>query len=148
MNIFEVISNYRNGHTGQLSAVTVFLLAAGAVIRVFTSIQETGDKVIISTYVVSSAVNMLLLLQVRGMNDENGCILLKFCCSRLSFNPCLTKFLINSSEALLLQLQILIYVPFRHFSYHCKAVKIIVRYGPLWGLDEYRACFGGWWGII
>jgi len=62
--MLQVISNYRNGHTGQLSAVTVFLLAAGAVIRVFTSIQETGDRVIISTYVVSSAVNMLLLLQV------------------------------------------------------------------------------------
>ena len=62
---FKVISNYRNGHTGQLSAVTVFLLAAGAVIRVFTSIQETGDRVVISTYIVSSAVNMLLLLQAR-----------------------------------------------------------------------------------
>ena len=61
----QVISNYRNGHTGQLSAVTVFLLAAGAVIRVFTSIQETGDRVVISTYIVSSAVNLLLLLQAR-----------------------------------------------------------------------------------
>jgi len=62
--MLQVISNYRNGHTGQLSAVTVFLLAAGAIIRVFTSIQETGDRVVISTYIVSSAVNMLLLLQV------------------------------------------------------------------------------------
>ena len=69
--LFQVISNYRNGHTGQLSAVTVFLLAAGAVIRVFTSIQETGDRVVISTYIVSSAVNMLLLLQVRRSLSPN-----------------------------------------------------------------------------
>ena len=36
---FQVIANFRNGHTGQLSAVTVFMLAAGSLARIFTSIQ-------------------------------------------------------------------------------------------------------------
>jgi mannose-P-dolichol utilization defect protein 1 len=62
--LMQVFSNYQNGHTGQLSAITVFLLAAGALIRVFTSIQETGDMVIIATYSVSSCVNLLLAFQV------------------------------------------------------------------------------------
>lgn len=42
----------------------MFLLAAGAIIRVFTSIQETGDQIIILTYVCSSAVNVILAIQV------------------------------------------------------------------------------------
>ncbi len=62
--MMQVISNYRNGHTGQLSAVTVFLLAAGAYIRVFTSIQETGDQIVIMTFMSSAAVNSILAFQV------------------------------------------------------------------------------------
>jgi mannose-P-dolichol utilization defect protein 1 len=37
--MIQAISNYRQGHTGQLSAITVFLLAAGSLARIFTSIQ-------------------------------------------------------------------------------------------------------------
>ena len=59
-----MVANYRNGNTGQLSAVTVFLLALGSLARIFTSIQETGDNVVIATFVCSSAVNVILAFQV------------------------------------------------------------------------------------
>ncbi|PIK37806.1 putative mannose-P-dolichol utilization defect 1 protein [Apostichopus japonicus] len=57
-NIFLVVSskliqaqtNYRNGHTGQLSGITVFLLTAGSYARIFTTIQETGDT--LTTWVI------------------------------------------------------------------------------------------------
>lgn len=62
--MIQVIANYRQGHTGQLSAVTVFLLTLGSLARVFTSIQETGDMVVISTYICSSTVNLLLASQL------------------------------------------------------------------------------------
>jgi hypothetical protein len=62
--LLQIFTNFRNGHTGQLSAVTVFLLALGSLARIFTSIQETGDQVIIATYLCSSAVNCILSLQV------------------------------------------------------------------------------------
>lgn len=62
--LIQVVTNLRAGHTGQLSAVTVFLLALGSLARVFTSIQETGDQVVVATYICSSAVNVLLALQV------------------------------------------------------------------------------------
>ena len=52
------------GHTGQLSAITIFMLTLGSMARVFTSIQETGDMVVISTYLCSSAVNLILSAQV------------------------------------------------------------------------------------
>jgi len=60
----QIISNFRNGHTGQLSAITCFLLALGAIARIFTSIQETGDQLIILTYICSSTVNSIIALQV------------------------------------------------------------------------------------
>ena len=43
--LIQAVTNYKNGHTGQLSAITVFLLTAGSLARIFTSIQETGDQV-------------------------------------------------------------------------------------------------------
>lgn len=62
--MLQIITNFSNGHTGQLSAVTSFLLALGAVARIFTSIQETGDQIVIMTYVCSSVVNWIIALQV------------------------------------------------------------------------------------
>lgn len=60
----QIVTNFRNGHTGQLSAVTVFLLALGAIARIFTSVQETGDQLVILTYVCSSLVNCIIAGQV------------------------------------------------------------------------------------
>ncbi len=58
------MANWRNGSTGQLSAVSVWLMTAGSLARIFTSIQETGDQLIILNYVASSAVNLILTLQL------------------------------------------------------------------------------------
>jgi len=60
----QIWANFSNGHTGQLSAITTFLLALGAIARIFTSIKETGDETIIATYIVSSTVNSIIALQV------------------------------------------------------------------------------------
>ncbi|KAK4008893.1 hypothetical protein OUZ56_014015 [Daphnia magna] len=62
--LIQAVANYRQGSTGQLSAVTVFLLTGGAAARIFTSIQETGDSMMILTYVVSTFVNCIIALQV------------------------------------------------------------------------------------
>merc|ERR550525_801448 len=60
----QIGTNFKNGHTGQLSAITSFLLCLGAIARIFTSIQETGDQVLILTYICSSLVNTIIALQV------------------------------------------------------------------------------------
>lgn len=57
-------TNYRNGSTGQLSAITVLLLFGGSIARIFTSIQETGDAIIIVTYIVSTFANGALVAQL------------------------------------------------------------------------------------
>ncbi|XP_013200634.1 mannose-P-dolichol utilization defect 1 protein homolog [Amyelois transitella] len=60
----QVVTNYKNGSTGQLSAITCLLLFGGSIARIFTSIQETGDFIIILTYCVSTAANGALVLQL------------------------------------------------------------------------------------
>ncbi|XP_056431857.1 mannose-P-dolichol utilization defect 1 protein-like [Gadus chalcogrammus] len=62
--LLQAATNYRNGHTGQLSAISVFLLFAGSLARIFTSIQETGDNLMALTYVISSTCNGILALQL------------------------------------------------------------------------------------
>lgn len=66
-------TNYKNGNTGQLAAVTLIMLMGGSLARIFTSIQETGDPIVIITYIASSAVNSLLVFQlVYYWNSNNN----------------------------------------------------------------------------
>ncbi|XP_033618698.1 mannose-P-dolichol utilization defect 1 protein isoform X2 [Fukomys damarensis] len=62
--LLQAATNYSNGHTGQLSAITVFLLFGGSLTRIFTSIQETGDPLMAGVFVVSSLCNGLIAAQV------------------------------------------------------------------------------------
>jgi len=56
-------TNFQNGSTGQLSVVTCFMLFFGSLARIFTSIQETGDTMMIMTYCFSAASNGVLVAQ-------------------------------------------------------------------------------------
>ncbi|XP_019600640.1 mannose-P-dolichol utilization defect 1 protein isoform X2 [Rhinolophus sinicus] len=62
--LLQAATNYHNGHTGQLSAITVFLLFGGSLARIFTSIQETGDLLMAGTFVVASLCNGLIAAQL------------------------------------------------------------------------------------
>ena len=64
LQFMQAKANFSNGHTGQLSAVTVFLLFLGSVARIFTTIQETGDAVMTMVYVVSTLSNGVIAAQV------------------------------------------------------------------------------------
>lgn len=48
---------------GQQSLITVLLLTLGSLARVFTSIQETGDFIIILTYSLALLANSVILSQ-------------------------------------------------------------------------------------
>lgn len=60
----QAYTNFSNGNTGQLSAITCFMLFFGSLARVFTSIQETGDSLIIITYVLSTLSNGVIVAQL------------------------------------------------------------------------------------
>jgi len=65
----QILANYRNGSTGQLSALTVFMLVGGSVARVFTSLQETGDSLLVITYVVAATLNTTVAAQLIYYKD-------------------------------------------------------------------------------
>lgn len=62
--LIQAVTNYSNGHTGQLSAISIFMLFAGSLARIFTSIQETGDSLMALTYIISSSCNGIIAAQV------------------------------------------------------------------------------------
>jgi len=57
-------ANFSSGHTGQLSAITIFLIFFGSIARIFTSIQETGDPIMVWTYIIASMANFVLAFQI------------------------------------------------------------------------------------
>ncbi|KAK9510128.1 hypothetical protein O3M35_004976 [Rhynocoris fuscipes] len=61
--LMQAKTNYSNGGTGQLSAATCTMLLFGSLARVFTSIQETGDMVIIVTYLLATIGNAIIVGQ-------------------------------------------------------------------------------------
>lgn len=60
----QALTNYKNGSTGQLSAATCFMLLAGSAARIFTSIQETGDTMMVVIYCVSTFANAVIVAQL------------------------------------------------------------------------------------
>ncbi|XP_031467974.1 mannose-P-dolichol utilization defect 1 protein-like [Phasianus colchicus] len=62
--LLQAAANRRQRHTGQLSALSTALTLGGACARIFTSVQDTGDALLILTYVASAACNALLMGQI------------------------------------------------------------------------------------
>ncbi|XP_062521616.1 mannose-P-dolichol utilization defect 1 protein-like [Corticium candelabrum] len=61
---FQVWANYKNGNTGQLSAITTFLNLAGTLARIFTTLQEVNDALILFSFIISSTLNGTLAFQI------------------------------------------------------------------------------------
>ncbi|XP_025419401.1 mannose-P-dolichol utilization defect 1 protein homolog [Sipha flava] len=55
--------NFKNKSTGQLSMATCLLLFLGSSVRVFTSIQETGDSLLIWSFGLASFANFIIVTQ-------------------------------------------------------------------------------------
>lgn len=62
--LLQAAQCFKLGHTGQLSAITIFLMLFGSAARIFTSIQETGDTIVIATYIMSTLSNGVLGFQI------------------------------------------------------------------------------------
>jgi mannose-P-dolichol utilization defect 1 len=62
--LIQAASNFQNGSTGNLSAITLLLQFGGCVARIFTNVQETGDFAMILQYTILTAVNGILVAQL------------------------------------------------------------------------------------
>ena len=60
----QIIDNERNKHTGPLSFVTQLSLTLGSLARVFTTMSEMNDPVVLASFVSSVIVQGALLVQI------------------------------------------------------------------------------------
>ena len=60
----QIWTNFKNGSTGQLSLVTMALLFIGCIARVFTSIQETNDMQLVTSFATGGFLNGVIVLQI------------------------------------------------------------------------------------
>ncbi|KAJ3037792.1 hypothetical protein HDV00_001293 [Rhizophlyctis rosea] len=60
----QVWGNFVAKSTGQLSAITIFLQFAGSAARVFTTLQEIDDPVLLASNVIAFLLNVVILVQV------------------------------------------------------------------------------------
>jgi len=60
----QIYSNFRNGHTGQLSFITWFLNVGGTLARVFTTLQEVNDPLVLAGFSIAATLNTIVLLQI------------------------------------------------------------------------------------
>jgi len=60
----QITTNFRNKSTGQLAMVSVILQLGGCLARIFTSIQETGDQLVILSFVVAATLNGIIFAQM------------------------------------------------------------------------------------
>lgn len=59
----QVFETFLVGHTGNLSIVTTTMNLVGAIIRILTTIKETGDMVVISGYLLSGSLSLMMFIQ-------------------------------------------------------------------------------------
>ncbi|XP_040907666.1 mannose-P-dolichol utilization defect 1 protein-like [Toxotes jaculatrix] len=62
--VLQAGANYCNGHTGQLSTLSVFLTWAGSLGVVYVSLQETGTSLATLPNILSACLSCVLLAQV------------------------------------------------------------------------------------
>uniref|UniRef100_A0A4W6BU38 Mannose-P-dolichol utilization defect 1a n=1 Tax=Lates calcarifer TaxID=8187 RepID=A0A4W6BU38_LATCA len=62
--VLQAGTNYRNGHTGQLSTLSVLLTWAGSLGVGFVTLQETGSSLATLSHVLSASLSCVLLAQV------------------------------------------------------------------------------------
>ncbi|KAL2130394.1 hypothetical protein VTI74DRAFT_6522 [Chaetomium olivicolor] len=60
----QILAIWQEGGTGQLSAYTVFNYLLGSLTRIFTTLQEVDDKLILYGFVAGFALNLVLALQM------------------------------------------------------------------------------------
>jgi mannose-P-dolichol utilization defect protein 1 len=59
----QIITTFKNGTTGQLSLITCTMNWLGTGARIFTTLQETQDPIILATFTSSFFMNSIILAQ-------------------------------------------------------------------------------------
>eukprot|EP01137_Pigoraptor_chileana_P019809 Opistho-2@81342 len=60
----QIVTNFKNVHTGQLSAITTFMNFAGTASRIFTTLTQVDDKLMLLSHLLSTILNGIITLQM------------------------------------------------------------------------------------
>lgn len=60
----QIFKIWSSGQTGQLSSISLFLTAAGSLARLYTTAVGVQDRILLTGFAVSAALNTILFLQV------------------------------------------------------------------------------------
>ncbi|EMF16766.1 mannose-P-dolichol utilization defect 1 protein [Sphaerulina musiva SO2202] len=60
----QIVTIFSQGGTGQLSAFAIFNYLAGSLARIFTTLQEVDDKLILYGFLAGFSLNLVLALQM------------------------------------------------------------------------------------
>ena len=63
LQMSQIVNTFRLGSTGQLSFITYLLLWGGAIARVFTTIQETSDPLMLIQFCSTVILNTIIVIQ-------------------------------------------------------------------------------------
>lgn len=63
--ISQIVYSYRKKYTGALSSFTFTLNVIGGVARIFTTITETGDALLIFTFAYAVLLSLIILVQIQ-----------------------------------------------------------------------------------
>ena len=69
--ITQIISSFRSKSTGPLSTITYGLNMLGNAARIFTSLKETNDIIMVGGFVVSFILNLIIFLQIIYYNKKD-----------------------------------------------------------------------------
>ena len=74
----QIWTNFKQGHTGQLSLLSWSFSLVGSAIRIFTTLMEVPDKLILAMYITYFLCNLTLVLQILVYWKKTNAILRKF----------------------------------------------------------------------
>lgn len=60
----QILENYANKHTGPLSFITQLMIFLGLLVRVFTTLTEVNDPIVLGSVILSTIVNGIMLAQI------------------------------------------------------------------------------------
>lgn len=66
----QVITNFKERSTGKLAFLSFFLNTAGAAARIFTTLQEVPDTLILVSAILGFALNLTITLQILVFGDR------------------------------------------------------------------------------
>ena len=69
--ITQIYTSYKSKSTGPLSTITYGLNMMGNAARIFTSLKETNDIILVGGFVVSFVLNLIIFLQIIYYNKKD-----------------------------------------------------------------------------